>query len=70
MLDAQFDFNLYDKAVGAIAFEEGNWQDLVETNRASLAAYGAHHLMGNITEIKTGRDSHPLPTAAWMSMRT
>ena len=49
MLDAQFDFNLYDKAVGAIAFEEGNWQDLVETNRASLAAYGAHHLMGNIT---------------------
>ena len=49
MLDAQFDFNLYDKAVGAIAFEDGSWNDLVETNEASLAAYGAHHLMGNIT---------------------
>ena len=49
MLDAQFDFNLYDKAVGAIAFEEGNWEDLVATNEASLSAYGAHHLMGNIT---------------------
>ena len=49
MLDAQFDFNLYDKLVGAIAFEEGSWTDLVETNEASLATYGAHHLMGNIT---------------------
>ena len=49
MLDAQFDFNLYDKAVGAIAFEAGNWEDLVATNEASLTAYGAHHLMGNIT---------------------
>ena len=49
MLDAQFDFNLYDKAVAAIAFEEGNWRDLVATNEASLSAYGAHHLMGNIT---------------------
>ena len=49
MLDAQFDFNLYDKAVGAIAFDEGNWQDLIQTNQESLRAYGAHHLMGNIT---------------------
>lgn len=49
MLDAQFDFNLYDKAVGAIAFEEGSWDDLVQTNEQSLATYGAHHLMGNIT---------------------
>ena len=43
MLDAQFDFNLYDKLVGAIAFEEGSWNDLVATNQASLATYGAHH---------------------------
>ena len=49
MIDAQFDFNLYDKMVGAIAFEDGNWEDLVQTNRESLQAYGAHHLMGNIT---------------------
>lgn len=49
MLDAQFDFNLYDKAVGAIAFDEGSWQDLIQTNQESLRAYGAHHLMGNIT---------------------
>ena len=49
MLDAQFDFNLYDKAVGAIAFEDGSWEDVIATNRESLAAYGAHHLMGNIT---------------------
>ena len=49
MLDAQFDFNLYDKLVGAIAFAEGSWADLVATNKASLATYGAHHLMGNIT---------------------
>ena len=49
MIDAQFDFNLYDKMVGAIAFEDGNWDDLVQTNLESLQAYGAHHLMGNIT---------------------
>ena len=49
MIDAQFDFNLYDKMVGAIAFEDGNWEDLVQTNLESLQAYGAHHLMGNIT---------------------
>ena len=49
MIDAQFDFNLYDKMVGAIAFDDGNWEDLIQTNRESLQAYGAHHLMGNIT---------------------
>ena len=49
MIDAQFDFNLYDKLLGAIAFDDGNWEDLVQTNRESLQAYGAHHLMGNIT---------------------
>jgi glycosidase len=49
MIDAQFDFNLYDKAVGAIAFDDGSWDDLVATNESSIEAYGAHHLMGNIT---------------------
>lgn len=49
MLDAQFDFNLYDKAVGAIAFDDGTWQDFSSTLNESLSNYGAHHLMGNIT---------------------
>ena len=49
MLDAQFDFNLYDKAIGAIAVNENSWEDLVATNLESIRTYGAHHLMGNIT---------------------
>lgn len=49
MLDAQFDFNLYDKAVGAIAFDDGSWKDFASTLNESLSTYGAHHLMGNIT---------------------
>ena len=48
MLDAQFDFNVYDKAVGAIAFEEGSWS--TSSKRASPACLRtAHTTSGNIT---------------------
>jgi cyclomaltodextrinase len=49
MLDAQFDFNHYDAAVAAIAFDNGSFKNLAATARESLKAYGAHNLMGNIT---------------------
>lgn len=49
MLDAQFDFNLYDKAVIAFGKDEGGVQDLVRVAREGLDTYGAHHLMGTIT---------------------
>jgi cyclomaltodextrinase len=48
MLDAQFDFNLYDAAVSAFATGE-NLQHLKDVFEAGLATYGYHHLMGNIT---------------------
>ena len=49
MLDAQFDFNHYDAAVAALAFDEGSFENLASTARESLKSYGAHNLMGNIT---------------------
>lgn len=49
MLDAQFDFNLYDAAVDAFAKSETNFENLQRVLAQSLHAYGAHHLMGNIT---------------------
>ncbi|MDE0917789.1 MAG: alpha-amylase family glycosyl hydrolase, partial [Flavobacteriales bacterium] len=49
MLDAQFDFNHYDAAVAAIAFDNGSFKNLAASARESLKAYGAHNLMGNIT---------------------
>jgi glycosidase len=48
MLDAQFDFNLYDAAVNSFAKSEG-LQNLVEVLTAGLETYGYHHLMGNIS---------------------
>lgn len=48
MLDAQFDFNLYDAAVSAFATGE-NLEHLKNVFDAGLATYGYHHLMGNIT---------------------
>jgi glycosidase len=48
MLDAQFDFNHYDAMISAIALD-GSWSDLVGIAEESLKAYGAHHLMGNLT---------------------
>lgn len=49
MLDAQFDFNHYDAAVAALAFDDGSFKNLASTASESLKSYGAHNLMGNIT---------------------
>jgi cyclomaltodextrinase len=49
MLDAQFDFNLYDDMVVAFAQDDATFDGLIEEGRQSLDTYGAHHLMGNIT---------------------
>lgn len=49
MLDAQFDFNLYDAAVDAFGRGDSNFDHLVDVARKSSATYGADHFMGNIT---------------------
>jgi glycosidase len=49
LLDAQFDFNLYDAAVGAFANENGDLSNLQRVLMQSLETYGDHHLMGNIS---------------------
>jgi len=49
MLDAQFDFNLYDASVSAFGKDEGNLNDLNRVLNQSLLGYGDHHLMGNIS---------------------
>ncbi len=49
MLDAQFDFNLYDAAVSAFANSDGNIEQLKAKLEQGLSVYGHHHLMGNIT---------------------
>lgn len=48
MLDAQFDFNLYDAAVNTFAKSE-NVAHLKDVLESGLATYGYHHLMGNIS---------------------
>ncbi len=49
LLDAQFDFNMYDNALPVFATDEGSMTRLGEALEASLSTYGYHHLMGNIT---------------------
>ena len=49
MLDAQFDFNVYFTAIHAIAEADGDMQKVARVVEESLAAYGAHHTMGNIS---------------------
>ncbi len=49
LLDAQFDFNLYDAAVAAFKADKGNFGPLGETLQESKRWYGNHHSMGNIT---------------------
>lgn len=49
MLDAQFDFNMYDKAVSAFGGGGASLQDLANTLRESIKYYGDHNLMGYIT---------------------
>lgn len=48
MLNAQFDFNLYYSATRQL-LDGGDLCDVDATVRTSLAAYGAHHTMGNIS---------------------
>ncbi len=48
MLNAQFDFNVYFTAIHALC-NDGSMQNLDNTIRTSLATYGAHHTMGNIS---------------------
>ncbi|MDA0912853.1 MAG: alpha-amylase family glycosyl hydrolase [Bacteroidetes bacterium] len=49
MLDAQFDFNLYDALIAAFTPDSTDLTSLIEVANQSLDTYGAHHLMGNIT---------------------
>ncbi|MTI22291.1 alpha-amlyase [Fulvivirga sp. RKSG066] len=49
MLDAQFDFNLYDDAVSTFARDEVSFKRLTNSLRESLSYYGDHNLMGYIT---------------------
>lgn len=49
LLDAQFDFNLYDKAIVAFGKENAGFEDLIQVAQEGLDHYGAHHLMGTIT---------------------
>lgn len=48
--DAQFDFNLYDATTKALAGENSEgFAKTAQEIKNSICAYGAHHLMGNIT---------------------
>jgi len=49
MLDAQFDFNLYDTSVQAFANPDASFGNLANALQKSLDYYGNHHLMGNIS---------------------
>lgn len=49
MMDAQFDFNLYDAAINFCADLGGDAEDMAQTLNSSLKTYGHHHLMGNIS---------------------
>ncbi len=49
LLDAQFDFNMYDNALPVFATKDESMTRLGDALEASLSTYGYHHLMGNIT---------------------
>lgn len=49
MLDAQFDFNIYHTAIDVLGREGRSMNELDKVIKESLAAYGAHHVMGNIS---------------------
>ena len=49
MLDAQFDFNVYDDALAVLIKPDQPFSRLDESLRESLRYYGAHNLMGYIT---------------------
>ena len=49
MLNAQFDFNIYHTAIDVLGKENQSLKRMNSTILESLAAYGAHHTMGNIS---------------------
>jgi glycosidase len=49
LLDAQFDFNLYDAAVSVFKDTKGGCGNLAQVLNDSKKTYGSHHTMGNIT---------------------
>ena len=49
MLDAQFDFNVYHTAIDVLGKGDVPMTLLAKTIDESLASYGAHHTMGNIS---------------------
>ncbi len=49
LLNAQFDFNLYDAMVDAFAKNETNFKNLEQVMLESMRYYGSHHSMGVIT---------------------
>ena len=49
MMDAQFDFNVYDQAVSSFARKDEPFENLAASLQESLNHYGYHNLMGYIT---------------------
>ncbi len=49
MLDAQFDFNVYDSMIWSLIEESGSFTNVWKTLENSLNTYGYHNLMGYIT---------------------
>ena len=49
MLNAQFDFNVYHTAIEVLGKKGESMKRLASTINESLASYGAHHTMGNIS---------------------
>jgi glycosidase len=49
MLDAQFDFNMYDALVNALTNADGSFIKVAEQIKESSQYYGHHHLMGNMS---------------------
>ena len=49
MLNSQFDFNIYHTAIDVFSKPEQSMKRMHNTIMESLAAYGSHHTMGNIS---------------------
>lgn len=49
MLDAQFDFNLYDAFLQSVCIPEKGFKDVRSRLQQSFAYYGVNHLMGNMS---------------------
>jgi len=49
LLDAQFDFNLFDAALAALCRKETDFSDLQRRLEQSFQYYGYNHLMGNMS---------------------